>query len=482
LNSAAPRILSLWLVGLLSLAPTVFAEAGEEPILDFLFFIERVQPVLLEDSSERASCISCHLREEPRLEPSSSGSSEQSRRNFDRWKAAVVAGKPLESPALLAPLAASGGGLASHAGAKPWASTADPAWQTLAGWVRGRRLGALAIPPDTGPEYVFQTSAADQGVHVLAPGRQEAIGLVEGSDAPAGVAASPDGRRIYLSNPGHQTLDIADFKTLQVFKRIPLSGRPAAVVSGRSGSKVYVAVASGSVDVIDAEALVRVNTIALGGPVEGIFSTPDGTHLAASSPESPRLVVVDLVREAVSWHLKLEAGAGAVAFVPNGDGSTRDILVQLAGLRGFAVVDFATRTQISRIQMPARADLAPKDQQTLSVGGLAVTSNLEFSNEWVLWSVDKVHGSVVAFGVPERCYPRRSLRPGERCDWEVLGTVEVGPRPESLVSMPDSKSLYVVLAGADQTAVIDVASMAVVRRVPVGAGPGRSAAATMRAR
>jgi len=387
----------------------------------------------------------------------------------------------MESAALTAPLAGSVGGTASHTGGKPWATTADPAWQTLAAWVRGRRFGGLALPLGAGPDYVFQVSDAD-GVYVIDAGRREVIGLVEGAESAGGVAADPNGRRVYVSNPARSTLDVIDFKTLAVFKRILLSGRPSDVASSKDGSKIYVGIEQGAVDVIDSASLTRVNTITLGGPVAGVFSTPDGTHLIAVSPESPILTVLDLDREAISWTLKLDANIEpAVAFVPNGDGSTRDILFQLQGLRGFAVVDFATRTEMTRIHFPAGPGRDRKALSTLSGGGIVVSSNLDYPNERMLWTADQAEDSVVAFGVPERCYPRRTLQPGERCDWEVLGSVEVGAGPSSLTPAPDSKTIYVAVSDADQTAAIDVAKMTVVDRVPVGRDPGRNLAATMKA-
>ena len=43
-----------------------------------------------------------------------------------------------------------------------------------------------------------------------------------------GVAAAPDGSRLYLTNESTDTLDIADVKTLKIRKKIPLTaaGRP----------------------------------------------------------------------------------------------------------------------------------------------------------------------------------------------------------------------------------------------------------------
>lgn len=114
------------------------------PSLDYTFFKERVQPIFLNKRPGHARCIACHESGTPKLEALSPGATtwneEQSRKNFEVWRAEVVVGKPLASPLLLHPLTQNGGGDHFHAGGKHWKSQNDPEWQTLAAWVRGEKL------------------------------------------------------------------------------------------------------------------------------------------------------------------------------------------------------------------------------------------------------------------------------------------------------------------------------------------------------
>ena len=48
------------------------------------------------------------------------------------------------------------------------------------------------------------------------------------------------------------------------------------------------------------------------------------------------------------------------------------------------------------------------------------------------------------------------------------------PIPDWLAMTPDGKSLYVALAGDDETAAIDTETMTVVTRIAVGAVPKRN--------
>ena len=57
---------------------------------------------------------------------------------------------------------------------------------------------------------------------------------------------------------------MVDAKSLKVFKRIKLSGRPNNLAVSNDGARVYVGIAQvpGAVDVIDTAALTRTKSIA----------------------------------------------------------------------------------------------------------------------------------------------------------------------------------------------------------------------------
>ena len=61
--------------------------------------------------------------------------------------------------------------------------------------------------------------------------------------------------------------------------------------------------------------------------------------------------VIDQKSEEPIWTL-FEEGVRPMAFETNPDGSTKRIFVQLSNLHGFAVVDFAQRKEVARIELP----------------------------------------------------------------------------------------------------------------------------------
>jgi hypothetical protein len=112
--------------------------------LDYAFFRDKVQPILLHKRENLARCYVCHSQGTPfQLQPLTPSSTmwdeEQSRRNFDAVRKVVVPGDTTKSLLLLMPLAESAGGTPFHPGGKHFQSQSDPEWQTLAAWVKGAR-------------------------------------------------------------------------------------------------------------------------------------------------------------------------------------------------------------------------------------------------------------------------------------------------------------------------------------------------------
>ena len=111
--------------------------------LDFDFYHDEVEPILLSRRPGNARCVVCHSRGGGNafLEPLSPGSEryddEQSFRNFERIQRLVEPGAPLQSILLLNPLTEEAGGSHWHGGGKHWSSQAAAEWQILARWVRG---------------------------------------------------------------------------------------------------------------------------------------------------------------------------------------------------------------------------------------------------------------------------------------------------------------------------------------------------------
>ncbi len=122
------------------------APSSTVPSLDFEVFRTQVQPIFLERRQGFTRCVVCHTAGNTVfLQPLSPGAAtwteEQSRLNFAAVSKLVTPGEPLKSKLLLHPLEPAAGGDQFHNGGRQFTSQNDPAFQTIAAWVRGRPAG-----------------------------------------------------------------------------------------------------------------------------------------------------------------------------------------------------------------------------------------------------------------------------------------------------------------------------------------------------
>src|SRR3979490_3042913 len=243
--------------------------------------------------------------------------------------------------------------------------------------VAGLLLCTLSVSTAGNKVRIIQTNSAGDNVHVIDPVTNKVVGVIEGIEVNHGAGVAPDGSRIYISDEALSTLDVVDAKTLKVIKRVPLSGHPNNMAVGKDGKRVYVGIAQapGGVDVIDTASMKNVKTVTTKGPIHNAYVTPDGKYVVAGSIPGKSVNVIDAKTEEPAWSVDMGLGVRPMTFSANPDGSTQWIFVQLSGLNGFALVDFATRKEIKRIQNP---DLPP-GKATVPEGsdpshGMAATS------------------------------------------------------------------------------------------------------------
>jgi len=305
---------------------------------------------------------------------------------------------------------------------------------------------------------IIQTNSAGDNVHVIDPVTNKVVGVIEGIEVNHGAGVAPDGSRIYISDEAESTLDVVDAKTLKVFKRVPLSGHPNNMAVAKDGKRVYVGIAQapGGVDVIDTTSYQRVKTIPTKGAIHNAYVTPDGKYVVAGSIVGKSVNVIDASTEEPAWTLEMDLGIRPITFTWNPDGSTKWIVVQLTGFNGFAVIDFATRKEIKRIQNP---DLPP-GKATVPEGsdpshGLAVTADGK-----TLIVCSRLNNYLYSYSLPD-------LKP--------IGGAELTGKGAGWVTLtPDGKTAYVANPVTNDVSVVDIKSMKENTKIPVGFVPKRN--------
>jgi YVTN family beta-propeller protein len=292
---------------------------------------------------------------------------------------------------------------------------------------------------------------------VIDPVTNKVVGRITGIEVGHGAAAAPDGSRLYISNEADSTLDVVDGRTLRVTNKVRLSGHPNNIAAGGDGARVYVAIREepGAVDVIDTIALQRVKSIPVKGAVHNTYVTPDGRYVVAGSIAGKNATIIDARTEQPAWVMDFDLGVRPMAFETNPDGSTKRMFVQLTEFNGFAVVDFATHKEVTRIELPK---LGPGKTPVLEGGnashGMAVSAD---GKRLVVDS--RLNSAVYVYSLPEL---------------KLLGSVEVGRAPDWVTLTPDGKTAYVANAGSNSVSVVDLIALQEITRIPVGQVPKRN--------
>jgi YVTN family beta-propeller protein len=456
------RLLLILLAGLLSVS-IVEAQgraAASPPILDFDYYRTRIEPMFLVKRPGNVPCVECHERGEGalKLQPLSDGAwtEDASRKNFTLISVLVVPGNPRSSRLLQHPLARKDGGDHFHGGGKHW-SAEDPEYLTLAAWVNGETLHSKKVV------RVIQTNSAGDNVHVIDPATNKVVAIIQDIRIPHGVAAAPDGSRLYFTDEALRTLDVVDAGSLSVVSRVPLTGRPNNVTITKDGRKVYVGIREepGGLNVIDTALLKNVKTIPVGGDIHNVYVTPDGKFVVAGSLAHKMISIADVATDTLVRTIKMPAGVRPMAFETKPDGSTNRLFVQLTDYHGVVAVDFATGRELARYDHPAIAGVEANWQglQGAPAHGLGITPDGK-----QLWSTSKVYGYAYVYSLPAM---------------KELARVYVGQHPEWVTFSPDGRLVYVAAAGDNVTFVVDTKTFKEVSRIPVGQVPKRNLTAIL---
>jgi YVTN family beta-propeller protein len=312
---------------------------------------------------------------------------------------------------------------------------------------------------------VVQTNSRDEVIHLIDTSTQEIVGQIDGIPVNHGAAAAPDGSELYFSSEAKFTLDVVNSATLEIEAEIGLSGRPNNISIGRDGRYVYVGIMQepGGIDVIDTQSRENVYHIDTGSRVHNTYVTPDGNYVVAGTfGGQGNLDVFNTGNWERAFQLYAPItdssmdGIRPIAFDTNPDGSTKNMYVQISNLHGFAVVDFATQTEIDRIYLPniPEEERDPPPYNAAPAHGIGVAPDQQ-----TIWICSRWNGTVYAYSLP---------------DMEYLGGVKVGSHPDWITFSPDSKYAYSANGASDDVSVIDIERMVEIERIKVGSAPKRN--------
>jgi YVTN family beta-propeller protein len=368
---------------------------------------------------------------------------------------------------LFHPLAPEAGGDPFHSGGYQFQSQNDPDWLTMAVWVRSLQP---AVGSESSPKpltLIYVTNSAGDTIDVIDTADNIVVQVIHGIELPHGITFSPDGARVYVSNESESVLDVVDRKSGEILRKVALSGRPNNIATTKDGQRVLVGIRApqGALDVIDTISLIRVKSIQLDS-VHNVYVTPDGRYAVSGSLEGKSATVIDLETGQIAWKLNFDHPVRPMAFEANPDGSTRRIFVQLSNVNGFAVVDFAKRSEIARIMLPAEPGGfgIAEGRVNTPAHGIGVAPDGKS-----LWVNSTLANAVFEYSLPDLELVGHTALPLVH----PLGRAPTGSVPEWITFAPDSKRVYVSNSGGRSVSAIDTKSRKLVAVIPVGEVPKR---------
>ncbi|HWO36912.1 MAG TPA: cytochrome D1 domain-containing protein, partial [Candidatus Acidoferrum sp.] len=393
---------------------------------------------------------------------------EQSRQNFQSASQLVAPGKPQSSRLLVHPLSPEAGGDAFHSGGRQFASQEDPDWMALAQWVRSASVPSPTASPSANAARIYVTNSAGNTVDVIDSSTNQVVQVIRGIELPHGVVFSPDAKRVYISNESESIVDVVDRESARILKKVALSGHPNNLTITKDGGRVLVGIREdpGSVDVIDTKSLERTKSISVDGSVHNIFVTPDGKYAVSGSIENKAATVIELSAEKAVWEVKFDRGVRPMAFEANPDGSTRRVFVQLSGLNGFAVVDFASRKEVARIVLPDQPGGFGTAEERLGTPshGIGVAPDGKS-----LWVNSTVSNAIFKYSLPDLQLVGYCALPVQ----QPANHAAIGAVPEWITFTPDSQRVFDSNSAGRSVSVIDAKTLKLIDVVNVGEVPKR---------
>jgi len=181
----------------------------------------------------------------------------------------------------------------------------------------------IALSPDGRRLYV--ANANSNSVVMIIASTGDLVGGNGVGEHPVALAVAPDGRRLYVAHAGSASISVLDARSLGLRAKIRTGFTPTSVAVAPDSGRVYVANASGnSVSVIDAALIGSeedpvIATVPVGAAPVAVVVAPGGSTAYVANSGSASVSQIDVATNAVTATLHLERVPAGLAI--SGDGT-----------------------------------------------------------------------------------------------------------------------------------------------------------------
>lgn len=279
-------------------------------------------------------------------------------------------------------------------------------------------------------------------------------------NGPLGMAISPNGLRVYVTNFGSGSVSVIDTTTNTVTATVKVGSGPRGVEVTPNGLYVYVInYGDGTVSVIDTASNTVVHTITGLASPAGVGFSVDGLHAYVGDQRANAVLVIDTTSNTVTTAIPVGITPYNVTVSHNG----ARIYVTNFGSETVSVIDSATNTVIDTIngfQLPRGMAITPDDSilYVTNYGGTTV-SVVDTHTDTIVHTIDapipfmvKVAADgVLAYVTVDGT---SSLEVIDTATNTLVATIPGFNVPNWLVITPDSRRIYVVNNGNGTVSVV----------------------------
>ncbi|HWG28664.1 GH92 family glycosyl hydrolase [Actinospica sp.] len=205
-----------------------------------------------------------------------------------------------------------------------------------------------AIPVGGGPDgmivaggKLFVANNNTNNVTVIDTSTNAVLANVPVGSVAADVAATPDGKTVWVTNFGDGTVQPIDVATLAAGKPVTVGGQPERLAVSPDGTRLWVAnQGSGTVSDVNLATDTVSHTIAVGAAPFGVAVTPDSGKVFVTNGGGSSVSVIDAATDAVTATIPVGAGPQYVQISPNG----QTAYVADSGTGGITPIDVSTLT------------------------------------------------------------------------------------------------------------------------------------------
>ncbi len=271
-------------------------------------------------------------------------------------------------------------------------SVVDVATQSVAATVPvGSNPDGVAATPDG--TRVFVANFLSDDLSVIDTSTNTVIARIDVGSGPVGVAVRPDGTFAYVTNRGSNTVSVVSVATNALVATIPVGAGPDAVAITPDGAFAYVTNSfthsPGTVSALDLRTNTVKTTVEVYRTPNRVAITPDGRFAYVANFNSWNIAVIDTSSNTVTATLPLFGRPSGVAVHPNGASA---YVVTLGGT--VEVIETATNTITNVITVGD----TPYGIATTRNGGAGYVTNFAAGSLTALDLGDEVSTATVAVG------------------------------------------------------------------------------------